>query len=73
MNNRTRAGFKTLVPPPAALVKFQTAGNSRGSPLQGGLSRQIGLWCNGSIRGSNPLGQGSNPWGPVLMDRKLAK
>lgn len=23
----------------------------------------IRLWCNGSISGSNPLGQGSNPWG----------
>lgn len=21
------------------------------------------LWCNGSTGGSNPLGQGSNPWG----------
>ena len=25
----------------------------------------IGLWCNGSIDGSNPFGVGSNPTGPA--------
>ena len=29
------------------------------------MAINIGVWCNGSIRGSNPLGQGSNPWAPV--------
>ena len=24
------------------------------------------LWCNGSIRGSNPLGQSSNLWGRAI-------
>lgn len=22
----------------------------------------LGRWCNGSMSGSNPVGQGSNPW-----------
>ena len=26
----------------------------------------IRLWCNGSIRGSNPLGQSSNLWGRAI-------
>ena len=25
-------------------------------------------WCNGSMTGSNPVGQGSNPWGHALLE-----
>ena len=31
-----------------------------------GLTSNMGPWCNGSIRGSNPLGQSSNLWGLAI-------
>ena len=41
-----------------------------GSPafLGSWLIRDLCLWCNGSITGSNPVGQGSNPWGHALLE-----
>ena len=27
----------------------------------------IGVWCNGSINGSNPFGMGSNPVAPAIF------
>ena len=32
-----------------------------------------GPWCNGSIRGSNPLGQSSNLWGPAKSSEIIIK
>ena len=29
------------------------------------MRNNLGVWCNGSIRGSNPFGQGLNPWAPA--------
>ena len=37
------------------------------------LIRDLCLWCNGSMTGSNPVGQGSNPWGHALLKDRVGE
>lgn len=64
------------IPTPAALLSevirpdeeavLKTAGELHSlvsSSLTASAVRILRPWCNGSITGSNPVGQGSSPWG----------